>query len=69
MAFDLDTVRKEFPILTREIDGKPIVYLDSGNTSQKPHRVIDTMTDFLENTVSPAKPPKRTKAPAAPSPG
>ena len=53
MAFDLDTVRKEFPILTREIDGKPIVYLDSGNTSQKPHRVIDTMTDFLENTYAP----------------
>ena len=53
MAFDLQTVRKEFPILAREIDGKPLVYLDSGNTSQKPRRVIDTMTEFLENSYAP----------------
>jgi cysteine desulfurase/selenocysteine lyase len=53
MAFDLDTVRKEFPILAREIDGKPLVYLDSGNTSQKPRRVIDAMTEFLENSYAP----------------
>ncbi len=53
MAFDLDTVRKEFPILSRQIDGAPLVYLDSGNTSQKPRRVIDAMTDFLENSYAP----------------
>jgi len=53
MAFDLQTVRKEFPILAREIDGKPLVYLDSGNTSQKPRRVIDSMTEFLENSYAP----------------
>lgn len=53
MAFDLDTVRKEFPILAREIDGKPLVYLDSGNTSQKPRCVIDAMTEFLENSYAP----------------
>ena len=53
MAFDLQTVRKEFPILAREIDGKPLVYLDSGNTSQKPRRVIDAMTEFLENSYAP----------------
>jgi cysteine desulfurase / selenocysteine lyase len=53
MAFDLQTVRKEFPILAREIDGKPLVYLDSGNTSQKPRRVIDAMSEFLENSYAP----------------
>ena len=53
MAFDLDAVRKEFPILSRQIDGSPLVYLDSGNTSQKPRQVIDAMTDFLENSYAP----------------
>ena len=53
MAFDLDTVRKEFPILSRQIDGAPLVYLDSGNTSQKPRRVIDAMTEFLEHSYAP----------------
>ena len=53
MAFDLDAVRKEFPILSRQIDGSPLVYLDSGNTSQKPRQVIDAMTQFLENSYAP----------------
>jgi cysteine desulfurase / selenocysteine lyase len=53
MAFDLDTVRKEFPILARQIDGKPLVYLDSGNTSQKPHQVIHAMSEFLEQSYAP----------------
>jgi cysteine desulfurase/selenocysteine lyase len=53
MAFDLHRVRKEFPILAREIDGKPLIYLDSGNTSQKPRRVIDAMSEFLENSYAP----------------
>ena len=53
MAFDLDAVRKEFPILTRRIDGSPLVYLDSGNTSQKPRQVIGAMTEFLENSYAP----------------
>jgi cysteine desulfurase / selenocysteine lyase len=53
MAFDLETVRKEFPILAREIDGAPLVYLDSGNTSQKPRCVIDAMSEFLENSYAP----------------
>ncbi len=46
-------MRKEFPILSRQIDGAPLVYLDSGNTSQKPRRVIDAMTDFLEHSYAP----------------
>jgi cysteine desulfurase / selenocysteine lyase len=53
MAFDLDAIRKEFPILSRQIDGSPLVYLDSGNTSQKPRQVIDAMTEFLENSYAP----------------
>src|SRR4051794_19459871 len=45
----LELVRKDFPILTRTMaDGRPLVYLDSANTSQKPQVVIDTMVDHLE---------------------
>ncbi len=53
MPLDVATIRKEFPILAREIDGAPIVYLDSGNTSQKPQRVIDAMNDFIEQSYAP----------------
>jgi cysteine desulfurase/selenocysteine lyase len=53
MAYDLEALRKEFPILSRRIDGEPLVYLDSGNTSQKPRQVIDAMTEFLENSYAP----------------
>ena len=41
-------VRQLFPVLGREIGGKRIVYLDSANSSQKPHCVIDAMTEFLQ---------------------
>ena len=52
--FDVDAVRAEFPLLTdRTIDGARLVYLDSGNTSQKPRRVIDAMTTFMEETYAP----------------
>ena len=53
MSFDLAALRKEFPILSRQIDGKPLIYLDSGNTSQKPWQVINAMSDFLENSYAP----------------
>ena len=53
MAFDQTAVRKDFPILSREINDKPLVYLDSGNTSQKPQRVIDAMSHFQEHTYAP----------------
>jgi len=53
-VFDVDAVRAEFPLLTdRTIDGARLVYLDSGNTSQKPRRVIDAMTTFMEETYAP----------------
>src|ERR1700712_703054 len=47
-AFDVEAVRKDFPILAREVHGVPLVYLDSANTSQKPQVVLDTLTDFYE---------------------
>ena len=37
-GFDVEAVRRDFPILERTFDGKPLVYLDSGATSQKPVR-------------------------------
>ncbi|AGL15689.1 SufS subfamily cysteine desulfurase [Actinoplanes sp. N902-109] len=41
-------VRGDFPILSREINGHPLVYLDSANTSQKPRQVLEAMQDHLE---------------------
>ncbi|TAM92458.1 MAG: cysteine desulfurase [Jatrophihabitans sp.] len=49
MPFDVEAVRKDFPILAREVHGVPLVYLDSANTSQKPQVVLDTLTDFYAN--------------------
>lgn len=42
-------VRKDFPMLTVKVHDKPLVYLDSAATSQKPNQVIDTITDFYKN--------------------
>ncbi|MGI5244303.1 cysteine desulfurase [Dactylosporangium sp. CA-139066] len=47
-AFDVEAVRKDFPILDRQINGNPLVYLDSGNTSQKPRQVIDAVREHYE---------------------
>ena len=44
--FDLERVRADFPILSRRIRGKPLVYLDNAATSQKPQSVIDAVTRF-----------------------
>ena len=42
--FDVQTVRADFPILSREVNGKPLVYLDNGASAQKPQVVIDAIT-------------------------
>ena len=42
--FDVRQIRKDFPILSREVNGKPLVYLDNGASSQKPEVVIDAVT-------------------------
>jgi cysteine desulfurase/selenocysteine lyase len=47
VSIDVGQVRKDFPILTRSVrDGRPLVYLDSANTSQKPLQVIDAIEEF-----------------------
>jgi len=53
MSVDPLTLRKQFPIFEREIDGAPIVYLDSANTSQKPQVVIDAMSHFASTAYAP----------------
>ena len=45
-AIDWTAVRADFPLLTREVHGKPLVYLDSANTSQKPAVVIEAVDGF-----------------------
>ncbi|NND20979.1 MAG: aminotransferase class V-fold PLP-dependent enzyme, partial [Silicimonas sp.] len=42
--YDVETIRKDFPILAREVNGKPLVYLDNGASAQKPQVVIDAVT-------------------------
>ena len=44
-AFDLEAIRNEFPILAREVNGKPLAYLDNAASAQKPVAVIDAMAD------------------------
>jgi len=48
MELDVGKIREDFPILDREVNGKRLVYLDSGNTSQKPRQVIDAMREHFE---------------------
>ncbi len=43
---DVDRVRKDFPVLEREVHGKPLAYLDNAATSQKPRAVIDALTHY-----------------------
>ncbi|KAB8318417.1 aminotransferase class V-fold PLP-dependent enzyme, partial [Tolypothrix campylonemoides VB511288] len=45
-APDWAAVRADFPLLTRQVHGRPLVYLDSANTGQKPAAVIDAVDDF-----------------------
>lgn len=44
--FDVDRIRQDFPILTRMVNGKPLVYLDNGATTQKPKQVIDAVIEY-----------------------
>jgi cysteine desulfurase/selenocysteine lyase len=47
--FDVTAIRKDFPILSRQVNGKPLVYLDNAATSQKPQQVIDCIVDYYSN--------------------
>ncbi|CAB5018857.1 unannotated protein [freshwater metagenome] len=53
MSFDVALIKKDFPLLQRVINNKPLVYLDSANTSQKPRQVIDAMSHFMETSYAP----------------
>jgi cysteine desulfurase/selenocysteine lyase len=53
MTFDVATIRKDFPVLHRLVNDKPLVYLDSANTSQKPQVVIDALSNFMETGYAP----------------
>ena len=44
--FDVEAVRKDFPILSRKVNGQPLVYLDNAATSQTPRQVIDAIVDY-----------------------
>ncbi|HEX6970173.1 MAG TPA: cysteine desulfurase [Micromonosporaceae bacterium] len=46
--YDVDRVRADFPILTREVNGRRMVYLDSANTSHKPRQVLDALREHYE---------------------
>ena len=48
--FDLVSLRREFPILQQEVHGRPLAFLDSGASSQKPQRVIRALADYYERT-------------------
>jgi cysteine desulfurase/selenocysteine lyase len=50
---DVAAIKADFPVLSRLIDDKPIVYLDSANSSQKPRQVIDAMSRFMETSYAP----------------
>ncbi|MBC7694390.1 MAG: cysteine desulfurase [Burkholderiales bacterium] len=47
--FDIHKIRKDFPILNRIVNGKPLVYFDNGATAQKPQTVIDAITNYYTN--------------------
>jgi cysteine desulfurase/selenocysteine lyase len=47
--FDVDKIRKDFPILSRIVNGKPLIYLDNAATSQTPQQVIDVIVDYYSN--------------------
>ncbi|MBK5214685.1 MAG: cysteine desulfurase [Flavobacteriaceae bacterium] len=49
MSFNLQKIRNDFPILSRKINGYPLVYLDNAATSQKPQQVIDCIVDYYSN--------------------
>ena len=52
MTFDVEAVRAEFPILQRQVNGHPLVYLDNAASAQKPRAVIEAMTRVMEGAYA-----------------
>jgi cysteine desulfurase/selenocysteine lyase len=51
-GFDVEAARAEFPILKRQVNGKPLIYLDNAASAQKPRAVIDAMTRAMEGSYA-----------------
>src|SRR3984885_6722030 len=52
MSFDPETIRDQFPILGRQVNGYPLVYLDNAASAQKPRAVIQAMTQAMEGSYA-----------------
>ena len=52
MSFDVNAVRKQFPILGRQVHGKPLVYFDNAASAQKPNAVIDAMAEVMRDSYA-----------------
>jgi cysteine desulfurase/selenocysteine lyase len=51
-SFDVETIRRDFPILREQVNGRPLIWLDNGATTQKPQSVIDRVSYFYEHENS-----------------
>jgi len=51
-SFDVETIRRDFPILNERVNGRPLIWFDNGATTQKPQSVIDRLTYFYEHENS-----------------
>ena len=51
-SFDVNKIREDFPVLSQTVNGKPLVYLDNGASSQVPNLVIERGTHYLEQEHS-----------------
>jgi cysteine desulfurase/selenocysteine lyase len=51
-AYDVEAVRKDFPVLSREVNGQPLVYLDNASSSHKPRQVLEAERTFVEEHYS-----------------
>jgi cysteine desulfurase/selenocysteine lyase len=52
MGFDVEAARAQFPILSRQVNGKPLIYLDSAASAQKPRAVIEAITHAMEHSYA-----------------
>lgn len=48
-SIDIEKIRADFPILSRKVNGRPLIYFDNGATSQKPQSVIDSLANYYTN--------------------
>src|SRR5690242_18854010 len=52
MTFDVKAIRDEFPILGRQVHGRPLVYFDNAASAQKPNVVIETMAEVMRDSYA-----------------